>query len=73
METDNPLEFYDVSQRNKKFGRVNREHGPILLEKVTQGAGVTQERSGVDKMLNRMGFGRGKGRGADGTGSGADD
>ncbi|KAK7539033.1 exocyst complex subunit Sec15-like-domain-containing protein [Phyllosticta citricarpa] len=74
METDNPLEFYDVSQRNKKFGRVNREHGPILLEKVTQGAGVTQERSGVDKLMNRIGFGRGKGRGAgDGTGSGADD
>ncbi|KAF1812006.1 exocyst complex subunit Sec15-like protein [Eremomyces bilateralis CBS 781.70] len=37
MQSDTPDEFYDVSQRNKKYGRVDREHGAILLEKVMQG------------------------------------
>jgi len=33
MQTDNPDEFYDISIRNKKFGRVDSMNGPILLEK----------------------------------------
>ena len=33
MQTDNPQEFYDVSIRNKKYGRVNDRSGPLLLEK----------------------------------------
>ena len=33
MQTDNPDEFYDVAQRNRKFGRVDPQAGAILLEK----------------------------------------
>ncbi|EOD46453.1 putative exocyst complex component protein [Neofusicoccum parvum UCRNP2] len=57
MEAEEPLEFFDVSQRNKKYGRVDREHGAILLEKVTQGQSVV-ESSRAGKLMNRIGFGR---------------
>jgi hypothetical protein len=33
MQTANPDEFYDVSIRNRKFGRVDAMNGPRLLEK----------------------------------------
>ncbi|PQE16572.1 Exocyst complex component sec15 protein [Rutstroemia sp. NJR-2017a BBW] len=33
MQTDNPDEFYDISVRNKKFGRVDALNGPKILEK----------------------------------------
>ena len=33
MQSDNSEEFYDVSTRNKKYGRVDAMNGPILLEK----------------------------------------
>ena len=33
MQIDNPDEFYDVAQRNRKFGRVDPQSGAILLEK----------------------------------------
>jgi hypothetical protein len=33
MQTENADEFFDVSTRNKKFGRVNAMNGPVLLEK----------------------------------------
>ncbi|TVY23002.1 Exocyst complex component [Lachnellula hyalina] len=33
MQTENPDEFYDVSSRNKKFGRVDAVNGPRILEK----------------------------------------
>lgn len=33
MQSDNSDEFFDVSQRNKKYGRVDRENGVILIEK----------------------------------------
>jgi exocyst complex component 6 len=33
MAAENPEEFYDISIRNKKYGRVNALNGPILLEK----------------------------------------
>ncbi|KAF2142852.1 uncharacterized protein K452DRAFT_248391 [Aplosporella prunicola CBS 121167] len=56
MQADDPLEFFDVSQRNKKYGRVNREHGAILLEKVNQGAGVVQEKSRTERLMTRVGF-----------------
>ncbi|CAH0020231.1 unnamed protein product [Clonostachys rosea] len=37
MQSDNHDEFFDVSSRNKKYGRVDAMNGPILLEKlVTQ-------------------------------------
>jgi hypothetical protein len=35
MQAENTDEFYDVSTRNKKYGRVDAMNGPILLEKYT--------------------------------------
>jgi Exocyst complex subunit Sec15-like. len=32
MQADNADEFYDVSTRNKKYGRVDAMQGPLLLE-----------------------------------------
>ncbi|KAK3369182.1 exocyst complex subunit Sec15-like protein [Lasiosphaeria ovina] len=36
MQSDNHDEFFDISTRNKKYGRVDAMNGPILLEKITQ-------------------------------------
>jgi hypothetical protein len=33
MQTDNPEEFFDVGSANRKYGRVDRANGAILLEK----------------------------------------
>lgn len=33
MQSNNSDEFYDISTRNKKYGRVDAMRGPILLEK----------------------------------------
>ena len=33
MQADNSDEYYDVSTRNKKYGRVDAMNGPVLLEK----------------------------------------
>lgn len=33
MQAENSDEFYDVSIRNKKYGRVDATNGPVLLEK----------------------------------------
>ncbi|KAM0511950.1 hypothetical protein ACHAPE_009306 [Trichoderma viride] len=35
MQSDNHDEFYDISIRNKKYGRVDPLNGPMLLEKLT--------------------------------------
>ncbi|KAL4861114.1 hypothetical protein BDV12DRAFT_75444 [Aspergillus spectabilis] len=35
MQADNADEFYDISMRNKKYGRVDAVNGPTLLEKLT--------------------------------------
>ncbi|KAL2816368.1 exocyst complex subunit Sec15-like-domain-containing protein [Aspergillus cavernicola] len=35
MQADNADEFYDISMRNKKYGRVDTINGPTLLEKLT--------------------------------------
>ncbi|KAJ4304024.1 Rab GTPase-binding exocyst subunit S15 [Collariella sp. IMI 366227] len=36
MQCENHDEFYDISTRNKKYGRVDAMNGPVLLEKLTQ-------------------------------------
>lgn len=33
MQSENTDEFYDISTRNKKYGRVDAINGPVLLEK----------------------------------------
>jgi len=45
MRTDNPDEFFDVSQANRKYGRVDRATGAILLEKVREGAAEAERRA----------------------------
>ncbi|KAL3431665.1 exocyst complex subunit Sec15-like-domain-containing protein [Aspergillus tetrazonus] len=35
MQAENADEFYDISMRNKKYGRVDAINGPTLLEKLT--------------------------------------
>ncbi|CAI7625699.1 unnamed protein product [Penicillium bialowiezense] len=36
MQADSADEFYDISTRNKKYGRVDAIQGPVLLEKLTR-------------------------------------
>ena len=36
MQAENSDEYYDVSTRNKKYGRVDAQNGPLLLEKYVQ-------------------------------------
>jgi hypothetical protein len=38
LQSDNHDEFFDISTRNKKYGRVDALNGPVLLEKLTQAA-----------------------------------
>lgn len=33
LQSENSDEFYDISTRNKKYGRVDAMNGPVLLEK----------------------------------------
>lgn len=37
MQAENSDEYYDVSTRNKKYGRVDAMNGPLLLEKYVIG------------------------------------
>ena len=50
MQGDNSDEFYDISTRNKKYGRVHALNGPLLLEKLThtlQGSTKTEKFTGA--------------------------
>ncbi|KAL1979530.1 hypothetical protein VTN96DRAFT_5592 [Rasamsonia emersonii] len=47
LQSDNTDEFYDISIRNKKYGRVDAMNGPILLEKLTR---TVQSPSKTDKF-----------------------
>ncbi|KAF2181814.1 exocyst complex subunit Sec15-like protein [Zopfia rhizophila CBS 207.26] len=43
MGTDNSDEFFDVAQRNRKYGKVDNIKGAILLQKVEEGAAVAAQ------------------------------
>ncbi|OAL02493.1 exocyst complex subunit Sec15-like protein [Phaeosphaeriaceae sp. SRC1lsM3a] len=43
MGTENSDEFFDVAQRNRKYGKVDNMKGAILLEKVAEGAQVAAQ------------------------------
>ncbi|KAJ5825514.1 hypothetical protein N7474_002652 [Penicillium riverlandense] len=47
MQAENADEFYDISTRNKKYGRVDAMQGPLLLEKLTR---TVQAPSKADKF-----------------------
>ncbi|CZR59300.1 related to secretory pathway protein (exocyst complex protein Sec15) [Phialocephala subalpina] len=50
MQTENPDDFYDISIRNKKFGRVDAMNGPLILEKITHS--LVQSPAKVDRLGN---------------------
>ncbi|RAH46418.1 Rab GTPase-binding exocyst subunit SEC15 [Aspergillus brunneoviolaceus CBS 621.78] len=47
MQADNTDEFYDISTRNKKYGRVDAINGPVLLEKIMR---TVQSSAKTDKF-----------------------
>ncbi|KAL9107566.1 MAG: hypothetical protein Q9227_007566 [Pyrenula ochraceoflavens] len=53
MQAENSDEFYDVSMRNKKYGRVNPMNGPLLLEKLTHS--VEAPSSAADRFAGLAG------------------
>ncbi|KAF2434753.1 exocyst complex subunit Sec15-like protein [Tothia fuscella] len=54
MQTDNPDEFFDVGQANRKYGRVDRQNGAALLEKYVQ----TQKDNTFANYASRFGLNR---------------
>ncbi|KAL1960012.1 hypothetical protein VTO42DRAFT_680 [Malbranchea cinnamomea] len=58
MQSDNPEDFYDISVRNKKYGRVDAMNGPVLLEKLTRTVQAPQSQQKSDKFsaLSRFGM-----------------
>lgn len=67
MGTENSDEFFDVAQRNRKYGKVDNMKGAILLEKVQEGAQVAAQSPTKPSASDRFGtlgsrfggFGRG--------------
>jgi hypothetical protein len=55
MGTENSDEFFDVAQRNRKYGKVDNMKGAILLEKVQEGAVVAAQSPAV--RVEKKGFG----------------
>ncbi len=54
MSSGNPDEFYDIAQRSTKYGSVNPENGPVLLEKVERGkVEVADEKDGEAGKSNK--------------------
>ncbi|PLN74482.1 exocyst complex component Sec15 [Aspergillus taichungensis] len=55
MQADNTDEFYDISTRNKKYGRVDAINGPILLEKVTRAPENVSKNDKFTTLSSRFG------------------
>ncbi|RFN45108.1 hypothetical protein FIE12Z_10633 [Fusarium flagelliforme] len=58
LQTDNQDEFFDISTRNKKYGRVDALHGPMLLEKLTPVAASPVRSAPLAGFSSRFGIGR---------------
>ncbi|KAI6750195.1 hypothetical protein HG531_007460 [Fusarium graminearum] len=58
LQTDNQDEFFDISTRNKKYGRVNALNGPMLLEKLTPVAASPARSAPLAGFSSRFGIGR---------------
>ncbi|PHH67967.1 hypothetical protein CDD80_344 [Ophiocordyceps camponoti-rufipedis] len=54
MQSDNFDEFFDISTRNKKYGRVDAMNGPLLLEKLTPVAQTTGPLSNLSSRFAMM-------------------
>lgn len=58
MESGNPDEYYDITQRDRKYAAVDAQNGPLLLEKVERGrelAGSNEVFSTADQSKARTG------------------
>ncbi|KAH0597038.1 hypothetical protein MHUMG1_05347 [Metarhizium humberi] len=56
MESDNHDEFFDISIRNKKYGRVDALNGPVLLEKLTPVSQVAGRAAPLSNLSSRFGM-----------------
>ncbi|CAI4211422.1 unnamed protein product [Parascedosporium putredinis] len=56
MQSDNHDEFFDVSTRNKKYGRVDAMNGPILLEKLTSTVQGPSRAAALANFSSRFGM-----------------
>ncbi|KAJ6439978.1 exocyst complex component Sec15 [Purpureocillium lavendulum] len=54
MQSDNHDEFFDISIRNKKYGRVDALNGPILLEKLTPVAHTMSRNAPLSNLSSRF-------------------
>ncbi|KND92627.1 Exocyst complex component sec15 [Tolypocladium ophioglossoides CBS 100239] len=54
MQSDNHEEFFDISIRNKKYGRVDALNGPILLEKLTPVTQVLGKSAPLSNLSSRF-------------------
>jgi hypothetical protein len=55
MGTDNSDEFFDIAQRNRKYGKVDSMKGAILIDKVTEGAQVAAQSPTRPAVAERFG------------------
>ncbi|CAJ0540697.1 Ff.00g076800.m01.CDS01 [Fusarium sp. VM40] len=58
LQTDNQDEFFDISTRNKKYGRVDALNGPMLLEKLTPVAASPARSAPLANFSSRFGINR---------------
>jgi hypothetical protein len=56
LQSENHEEFYDVSTRNKKYGRVDALNGPLLLEKLTPIAQAAARSAPLSNFSSRFGM-----------------
>ncbi|KAI9147903.1 Exocyst complex component sec15 [Paramyrothecium foliicola] len=56
MQSDNHDEFFDISTRNKKYGRVDALNGPILIEKLTPIAPAPGRNAPLSNLSSRFGL-----------------
>ncbi|KAL2754714.1 hypothetical protein ACRALDRAFT_2043630 [Sodiomyces alcalophilus JCM 7366] len=56
LQSENHEEFFDVTVRNKKFGRVDAMNGPILLEKLTTQTPPTNRAAPLSNFSSRFGM-----------------
>ncbi|KAM0522054.1 hypothetical protein ACHAPS_006222 [Verticillium nonalfalfae] len=56
LQSDNHDEFFDISIRNKKFGRVDALNGPMLLEKLTTQAAPLTRTAPLSNFSSRFGM-----------------
>lgn len=52
LQSENTDEFFDISTRNKKYGRVDALNGPILLEKYVSSEHSYWNNEGIQTIAN---------------------